>query len=153
MIILMKFIKNSKWNHTQHPPKSYDIIQNGRYHAYIKTWNMERIYQDNSTWWYDSSDLFTAIFIILISILWWLTDYATNILFYVLDMCQWVGKSLRSEQNVHQLADDTFKCFQILNENCRTSLKFFPWASCQIRKIADCAYAGNAGNVFPAIAE
>ena len=25
-----------------------------------------------------------------------------------------------------------------------------PWASCQIRKIADCACAGNAGNVFPA---
>ena len=24
------------------------------------------------------------------------------------------------------------------------------WASYQIRKIADCAYAGNAGNVFPA---
>ena len=27
-----------------------------------------------------------------------------------------------------------------------------PWASCQIRKIAGCACAGNAGNVFPAIA-
>ena len=25
-----------------------------------------------------------------------------------------------------------------------------PWASCQIRKIAGCACAGNAGNVFPA---
>ena len=24
-----------------------------------------------------------------------------------------------------------------------------PWASCQIRKIAGCACAGNAGNVFP----
>ena len=29
---------------------------------------------------------------------------------------------------------------------------FFPWASCQIRKIAGCACAGNAGNVFPASA-
>ena len=27
-----------------------------------------------------------------------------------------------------------------------------PWASCQIRKIAVCACAGNAGNVFPAAA-
>ena len=27
--------------------------------------------------------------------------------------------------------------------------KAFPWASYQIRKIAGCAYAGNAGNVFP----
>ena len=27
-----------------------------------------------------------------------------------------------------------------------------PWASCQIRKIAGCACAGNAGNVFPATA-
>ena len=27
-----------------------------------------------------------------------------------------------------------------------------PWATYQIRKIADCAYAGNAGNVFPATA-
>ena len=26
---------------------------------------------------------------------------------------------------------------------------FTVWASCQIRKIAGCAYAGNAGNVFP----
>ena len=25
----------------------------------------------------------------------------------------------------------------------------YPWASCQIRKIADCACARNAGNVFP----
>ena len=25
----------------------------------------------------------------------------------------------------------------------------WPWASCQIRKIAGCACAGNAGNVFP----
>ena len=29
------------------------------------------------------------------------------------------------------------------------SLKLPPWASCQIRKIAVCACAGNAGNVFP----
>ena len=28
----------------------------------------------------------------------------------------------------------------------------FPWASCQIRKVAACACAGNAGNVFPATA-
>ena len=26
-----------------------------------------------------------------------------------------------------------------------------PWASCQIREMAGCACAGNAGNVFPAI--
>ena len=26
------------------------------------------------------------------------------------------------------------------------------WASCQIRKIAGCAFAGNAGTVFPATA-
>ena len=30
---------------------------------------------------------------------------------------------------------------------------YLPWASCQIRKIADCACAGNAGNVFPTTAE
>ena len=29
---------------------------------------------------------------------------------------------------------------------------FKTWASCQIRKIASCACAGNAGNVFPATA-
>ena len=28
--------------------------------------------------------------------------------------------------------------------------RYFPWASCQIRKFAGCAYAGNSGNVFPA---
>ena len=28
--------------------------------------------------------------------------------------------------------------------------RFSPWESCQIRKIAGCACAGNAGNVFPA---
>ena len=28
----------------------------------------------------------------------------------------------------------------------------FPWASCQMNKIAGCACAGNAGNVFPAAA-
>ena len=28
--------------------------------------------------------------------------------------------------------------------------RYFPRASCQIRKFAGCAYAGNAGNVFPA---
>ena len=26
---------------------------------------------------------------------------------------------------------------------------YWPWASCQIRKIAGCACAGNAGNLFP----
>ena len=30
------------------------------------------------------------------------------------------------------------------------SLDFLPWASCQIRKIVGCAWAGNAGNDFPA---
>ena len=29
-------------------------------------------------------------------------------------------------------------------------LRLVPWASCQMRKIAGCACAGNAGNVFPA---
>ena len=32
------------------------------------------------------------------------------------------------------------------------SLVFMPWASYQIRKIAGCANAGNAGNVFPVTA-
>ena len=32
------------------------------------------------------------------------------------------------------------------------SMQFIPWVSCQIRKIAGCACAGNAGNVFPATA-
>ena len=35
------------------------------------------------------------------------------------------------------------------DENCRCELKITTWASYQIRKIAGCACAGNAGNVFP----
>ena len=44
------------------------------------------------------------------------------------------------------------------HDNCKTRLETFnfygmlPWASCQIRIIAVCACAGNAGNVFPAAA-
>ena len=30
------------------------------------------------------------------------------------------------------------------------SILYVPYASYQIRKIAGCAFAGNAGNVFPA---
>ena len=41
---------------------------------------------------------------------------------------------------------DAFIC-----HNC-IDYRLFPLASYQIRKIAGCAYTGNAGNVFPAIA-
>ena len=36
----------------------------------------------------------------------------------------------------------------VLHSMTSTSMQR-PWASCQIRKIAGCACAGNAGNVFP----
>ena len=35
-------------------------------------------------------------------------------------------------------------------QSTKTVGMLYAWASCQIRKIADCACAGNAGNVFPA---
>ena len=35
------------------------------------------------------------------------------------------------------------------NYNGERMTKLMSWASCQIRKIAGCACAGNAGNVFP----
>ena len=34
-------------------------------------------------------------------------------------------------------------------DNTRQTMYFLPWASCQIRKNAGCACAGNAGNVWP----
>ena len=47
--------------------------------------------------------------------------------------------------------DLLFLCFVVVVFwNCGEFLRFFyPWASYQIRKIAGCACAGNAGNVFP----
>ena len=40
-------------------------------------------------------------------------------------------------------------CVALLKRS-NDNVKILPWASCQIRKIAGCACAGNAGNVFPA---
>ena len=40
----------------------------------------------------------------------------------------------------------------ILGRQCFYGLPLGLWASCQIRKIAGCSCAGNAGNVFPATA-
>ena len=41
-------------------------------------------------------------------------------------------------------------CTCRLISTCRSpTWHVMPWASCQIRKIAGCACAGNAGNVFP----
>ena len=68
--------------------------------------------------------------------------------------------TLRPRQNYRHFADDVFK-FILLNGNIWMSLmnslksvpkvwnNDIPWASYQIRKIAGCAWAGNAGNVFP----
>ena len=36
------------------------------------------------------------------------------------------------------------------SHKCKRHVEVMAWASCQIHKIADCACAGNAGNVFPA---
>ena len=51
----------------------------------------------------------------------------------------------------------TSKCEMCLTSgsnptSCRCVLETVPWASYQIRKIAGCAYAENAGNIFPATA-
>ena len=39
--------------------------------------------------------------------------------------------------------------YSVLSSRNTRCNQFNPWASCQIRKIAGCACAGNAGNVFP----
>ena len=51
------------------------------------------------------------------------------------------------------LTFDVFLCDQreqISNKQCSSRWFEMPWCSYQIRKIAGCACAGNAGNVFPA---
>ena len=74
-------------------------------------------------------------------------------------VCVFVNTRLR--QHGRHFADDVVKCISLDEnfwiENIK-SLKYVPlslivtmtaWASYQIRKIAGCACAGNAGNVFP----
>ena len=58
---------------------------------------------------------------------------------------------------VKQMSDDILEARNLLlRSKCNTSastrwgLLTHTWASCQIRKIAVCTCAGNAGNVFPA---
>ena len=45
-----------------------------------------------------------------------------------------------------------YKTWEIYVNTLRPEQKWSPCPSCQIRKIAGCACAGNAGNVFPATA-
>ena len=40
--------------------------------------------------------------------------------------------------------------FRVVTDRFRRGYKYMQWTSYQIRKIAGCACAGNAGNVFPA---
>ena len=59
---------------------------------------------------------------------------------------------------LHPFEQNSMKFYKIQNFSFTKmhlkipSLCAAPWASCQIRKTAGCACAGNAGNVFPASA-
>ena len=79
------------------------------------------------------------------------------------ESCRWYLTSI--QDNYWREAFDQYKGYQRylkrrvhdsewLHGNLRyldwpSSVKILPWASYQIRKIAGCACAGNAGNVFP----
>ena len=58
----------------------------------------------------------------------------------------WIGSKFHTE---HVIDAAVFCANNPLLFICRLSHLPSPWASCQIRKIAGCACAGNAGNVFP----
>ena len=56
----------------------------------------------------------------------------------------------QNETTTGPLTRQTHHCNQAWMSNCIFIYFLLEWASYQIRKIADCACAGNAGNVFPA---
>ena len=60
------------------------------------------------------------------------------------DGCSSCGQA-SSEVNTYSLGSIKPHSWEQTSTKCADS----PWASCQIRKIAGCACAGNAGNVFP----
>ena len=61
---------------------------------------------------------------------------------------------IRTKPNSIQLDEDEtrFYCSYFAYQFICVLVLQCPWACCQIRKIAGCACAGNAGNVFPATA-
>ena len=60
-------------------------------------------------------------------------------------------KSQIRQQSYHLIGGITLVCVIAWHRTCIKPL-LSQWASCQIRKFAGCACAGNAGNVFPATA-
>ena len=73
--------------------------------------------------------------------------------------CEWDGfkepmwsglrKQITLYFHYHNPKISEFKTSQILISELAMCSEMSPWASCQIWKIAGCACAGNAGNVFP----